>query len=262
MSGAALLLALALVVAPSVPHRRLGYRRLVVTSRWRIAWTAAAIGVTAVAVAVTAPVPVTLATGVVVATAVMRRRRRMRLLRRSAESAELLSALGVLVGELRVGAHPVDAFGAAAGEVDGQVAVRLRTVAARARLGADVTAGLRSAARRSPLAAHWERLAACWHLAQTHGLAIAPLMDAAHRDITERERFADRVGAGMAGARATGAVLAGLPVLGLGMGQLIGAYPLRFLLSGGAGGWLLVIGVILACAGLLWSDRITAGATT
>ena len=43
----------------------------------------------------------------------------------------------------------------------------------------------------------------------------------------------------MAGARTTAAVLAGLPVLGIGLGQLIGADPLGFLLSGGraAGCW-------------------------
>jgi len=52
-------------------------------------------------------------------------------------------------------------------------------------------------------------------------------------------------------------VLAGLPVLGIGLGQLIGADPMGFLLSAGLGGWLLVIGVTLACCGLLWSDRIT-----
>ena len=98
----------------------------------------------------------------------------------------------------------------------------------------------------------------CWQLAQDHGLAIATLMQAAQRDIVERERFAARVDAGMAGARTTAAMLAGLPLLGIGLGQLIGAEPVRFLLSGGSGGWLLVIGVALACAGLLWSDRITA----
>ena len=65
--------------------------------------------------------------------------------------------------------------------------------------------------------------------------------------------------AGMAGARATAAVLAGLPAVGVGLGQLIGADPVSFLLSGGIGGWLLVVGVLLACGGLLWSDRITAG---
>jgi tight adherence protein B len=34
------------------------------------------------------------------------------------------------------------------------------------------------------------------------------------------------------------------------------------LLSNGAGGWLLVVGVTLACGGLLWSDRITAQVLT
>ena len=52
----------------------------------------------------------------------------------------------------------------------------------------------------------------------------------------------------------------GLPVLGVCLGQLIGADPLGFLLSGGAGGWLLVVGVTLACCGLLWSDGITGRA--
>ena len=104
-------------------------------------------------------------------------------------------------------------------------------------------------------------MALFWRLGQTHGLAIATLMRTAQRDIVERERFAARVEAGMAGARATAMVLAGLPVLGIGLGQLIGADPLSFLMSGGAGGWLLVVGVLLACCGLLWSDRITTGAT-
>ena len=92
-----------------------------------------------------------------------------------------------------------------------------------------------------------------------HGLAIAALMRAAQRDIVERQRFSARVTAGMAGARATAAILAGLPVLGVLLGQLIGARPLSFLLSGSAGGWLLVVGSTLACGGLLWSDRIIGG---
>jgi tight adherence protein B len=168
------------------------------------------------------------------------------------------SALDVLVGELRVGAHPVAAFSVAADEVDGVVAASLMAVAARGRLGADVAAGLQSAARMSSLPTHWERLAVCWHLAQDHGLAIATLMQTAQRDIAERERFSARVDAGMTGARTTAAVLAGLPMLGIGLGELIGAKPVHFLVSGGTGGWLLIIGVTLACAGLLWSDRITA----
>jgi tight adherence protein B len=84
-------------------------------------------------------------------------------------------------------------------------------------------------------------------------------MQTAQRDLVERQRFAARVDAGMAGARTTAAVLAGLPVVGIGLGQLIGADPLSFLLSGGFGEWLMVTGVVLACTGLLWCDRITGG---
>ena len=165
----------------------------------------------------------------------------------------------MLVGELRVGVHPVVAFETAAAEVDGPTAIALRAVAARARLGADVAAGLLAVARQSGLPGHWERLSVYWRLAQTQGLAIVALMRTAQNDIVKRERFASRVMAATAGARATAAILAGLPILGVGMGHLIGADPVRFLLFDRVGGWLLLIGVALACAGLCWSDRIVAG---
>ncbi len=83
-------------------------------------------------------------------------------------------------------------------------------------------------------------------------------MAAAQRDLAERDRFSCRAAAGMAGARTTATILAALPAAGVGMGELIGAHPVRFLLAGGAGGWLLTVGVGLVCAGLLWSDRIAA----
>ena len=109
-------------------------------------------------------------------------------------------ALDVLVGELRVGVHPVTAIGVAAKESQGRIARSLSSVAARALLGADVAAGLHAEAHRSTSPGHWERLAVCSATRQTHGLAIATLMQAAQRDIVERERFHGRVEAGMAGA--------------------------------------------------------------
>ncbi|MFY9921555.1 MAG: hypothetical protein WAL26_24645 [Mycobacterium sp.] len=256
MTIAALSLALAVVVAPRPSRHRLV---AVQATRRRLPSMVLGAALTA-AVAVLLPVAVTLAAGIAVGTVVLRRRRSIARRANAAEAATLQSALDVLVGELRVGAHPVAAFEVAASEVDGAVADSLRGVAARARLGADVAAGLASFATSSRLPAHWERLALFWRLAQTHGLAIATLMRAAHRDIVERERFSARVDAGMAGARTTAAVLACLPVLGIALGQLIGADPLGFLLSGGVGGWLLVGGVTLACCGLVWSDRITGRA--
>ena len=265
MTGAALALALALLTGPRSSRHRVRTQAAVALRPPKVSpasvWAPALGCVALLALAVVALVP----TGAVVAavmvgaTLEIRRRRRCRRRARAAEGAALQGALDILVGELRVGAHPVAAFGVAADDVDGVVAASLRTIAARARLGADVTAGMRSVARRSSLPGQWERLAVCWQLAHRHGLAIGTLMQTAQRDLVERERFSARVDAGMAGARATAAVLAGLPAVGVGLGQLIGADPVSFLLSGGIGGWLLVIGVLLACSGLLWSDRITGG---
>jgi tight adherence protein B len=212
-----------------------------------------------VMIAAAVSIPVAFAALTVGSTLLMRRRRHRAQLRLAEECRALESALDVLVGELRAGAHPVAAFGVAAMEADGTVGASFRAVAARAILGADVGAGLRSAGASSARPAQWERLAVCWELAQSHGLAIATLMRAAQSDIVERVRFSARVNAGMAGARATAAMLAGLPVVGIALGELIGAQPIRFLV--GTGGWLLLVGVVLACVGLLWSDRIIRRAT-
>ncbi|MBV8776186.1 MAG: type II secretion system F family protein [Alphaproteobacteria bacterium] len=256
LAAAALALSLAVAVLPASPRRRLAPAG---TPRRRrpLAFAGCVFGCAAVAVTVLVPLTTDLAAAVLAATATLRYRRQGRSRRAANESHSLEAAMDVLVGELRVGAHPVRAFAVAAHETDGTVAAAFRAVAARARLGADVPAGLRSAGGSSALPAHWDRLAVCWQLASEHGLAMSTLMRAAQRDIVERQRFSTRVTSTLAGARATAAILAGLPVLGVLLGQLIGAQPLRFLLNGHAGGWLLVVGTMLACGGLLWSDRIT-----
>ncbi|OSC40165.1 type II secretion system F family protein [Mycobacterium decipiens] len=259
LAPAALALSLALLVSPASARRRLtpagpARRRVLLIGARRVACAA---GCVAIAAATFLPLPTVLAVAVLAATIGLRHRRRRRELRRTHEGHALEAALDVLVGELRAGGHPVCAFSVAADETGGPAAAALRAVAARARLGADVTAGLRAVARSSALPAHWERLAVCWQLAHDHGLAIATLMRAAQRDIAERQRFSARVASGMAGARASAAILAALPLLGMLLGQLVGARPLSFLLAGHVGGWLLVVGLALACGGLLWSDRIT-----
>jgi tight adherence protein B len=255
-SAAALALSASLLVSPSSPRRRLARRdqaRSRSTAR-TAGWFALCAGA---ASTVFLPLTTVLAATVFAATASLRYRRRRRSRLGMAESRELETAIDVLVGELRVGAHPAQAFAVAADETAGPVADSCRAVAARARLGADVTAGLRSVAETSALPAQWARLAVCWQLAAEHGLAMSTLMRAAQRDIVERQRFSGQVMSAMAGARATAAILAGLPVLSVLLGQLIGADPAAFLLAGHVGGWLLVVGVTLVCGGLLWSDRIT-----
>lgn len=261
MTAAALALAAAILVAPLGSRWRRVLSASPPSRRLRLPVPVCGALLCAVAALLASPA-VVLAAGLLMATLSVRSRAAKRRQDRISEAAALQGSLDVLIGELRVGAHPVAAMNTAAQESDARIADPLGAVAARALLGADVAAGLRAQARRSLLPGHWERLAVCWQLAQTQGLAIATLMQAAQRDIAERERFRGRVEAGLAGARATAAILAGLPLLGVLLGHAIGARPLSFLLSDGAGGWLLVTGTVFVCCGLLWSDRITTGVLT
>lgn len=257
MSGipvAATLVALAVLVAPAGARHRFRRPRPIQRPTRR---TASAVAMVAAVLAAFLLSPSAMLVGAILSTASFARvRRRRRALQRLDEGRAMAAALEVLVGELGVGAHPVAAFVVAAGESDGEVGEALRAVASRARLGADVTDGIRNAARTSAVPAYWNRLAVSWELAAQQGLSMAVLMRAAHRDIVDRQRFADRTHAALAGARATAGILAALPVLGVLLGQMIGAHPLRLLLGGGLGGALLIAGVILICAGVSWADHI------
>ena len=253
---AAALLAGALMVMPPVPRRRLVGR----PRRAAGGVPVLVAGLAAAAVSLLClPLTTLLAAAAVTSMSVIRRRRSIRRGRAAGEGRALVAALEVLVGELRVGAHPVRAFEAAAEESTGTVGTALSTVAARSRLGADVASGLHAAATRSTLGTEWIRMAVAWQLAADHGMAISTMMRTVQTDIVERQRFWARVQANLAGARATAVILAALPVLGIALGELIGATPIAFLTGGGIGGWFLVAGTGLLCAGLWWADRITDG---
>ena len=60
----------------------------------------------------------------------------------------------------------------------------------------------------------------------------------------------------LAGVRASGVLLACLPVLGIGLGALVGAQPLDVLFGTGVGRVLLGVGVGLDALGLLWLRRL------
>jgi tight adherence protein B len=180
--------------------------------------------------------------------------------RRAAAAAAtgLVDALAMLVAELRAGAHPADAARAASADGHADVGRALAAAAAAVRLGGDVPSVLRTtgpARLHSPLA----RLADAWSLADRQGIPLADLLDTVRADTEQRVRFAAEMQARLAGPRATAAVLAGLPLLGLALGHAMGAAPLRVLAGTVAGQLLLVVGSFLACAGVLWSARLAAG---
>ncbi|GFH05512.1 hypothetical protein MHIP_59950 [Mycolicibacterium hippocampi] len=160
MTGAALALALAVMIAPVSSRRRARALTPTVSSRRRLPVVPCAVAGWA-ALLLLIPWTAVLAAGLLGATLLARARATRRRRARTQEESALQAALDVLVGELRVGAHPVAAMGVAARESHGRVARSLGSVAARAALGAD-GAGLRAEAFRSASPGHWERLAVCW----------------------------------------------------------------------------------------------------
>ncbi|MFD1815898.1 type II secretion system F family protein [Rhodococcus gannanensis] len=263
MTAALLVAALAVLSAPTTSAtRRLTpvFARGTSTGHVSMAAVVAVLGTLVVGVAATAPTA-GLALALVVGTVAHRVRRARRDRRHDVEIRSLLAGLDVAVADLRVGAHPESACSAAAAESAGGSAEAFRSAAATARLGGSAAHGLLTGARRDSdhdgVTADLDRIAAAWRIAERHGVPLAELLDAARTDLVGRRRFRARVDAGMAGARATATVLACLPVLGIALGQMMGAHPIGVLLAGGIGGVLLVVGTALACAGLAWADRIT-----
>jgi tight adherence protein B len=178
----------------------------------------------------------------------------------TAAAAQLADAVSRITEELRAGSHPAAAL--AGVRADGPLAHDiLAPAAAAARLGDNVAAALRRGAVDRPgIGADVERIAVAWSLAERHGIPLAELLARAHHDIRWRVRFGATVRAQLAGPRTTAHVLTALPLLGLGLGQLVGAEPIAVLRGGVLGQVLLVVGVALVAAGAAWSEHILRSA--
>lgn len=191
--------------------------------------------------------------------ATVRRRLRTRTEHRDALAAVdgLAEALRTLVAGLHSGAHPATAAEAAAADAQPPTAGTMRALAAAARLDGDMSTAL-AGARTPALAAALTRVATAWRLAQRHGLPLADVLDAVRRDLEQRARFTRQALARMAGPKSSATALSALPVLGIALGEAVGASPLRMLTGTGLGQLLLLTGVTFLCAGVVWSGRITS----
>lgn len=202
-----------------------------------------------------------IAAALLVNTVLHRRRRRHLDRQQRAAGRSVADVLGGLVAELRAGSPVAAAAEGAAADAEPATARALLAAAATARLGGAVAPTLlRSAASDHALAMPLGRLARAWALADRHGVALAELVADARRDLEHRACFAGQLAAAMSGPRATAAVLAVLPVLGVLLGQALGAAPLHVLTATLAGQVLLVVGVGLLCVGLRWSDWLISHA--
>ncbi|MGW5636855.1 type II secretion system F family protein, partial [Streptomyces sp. NPDC003832] len=189
--------------------------------------------------------------------------RRVRLAGRARRARErrmdaVIALCAALAGEVRAGRQPGEALLRAARD-SGGLGEAQATVLAAARFGGDVPGALATAARQ-PGADGLLGLAACWRVAVDQGAGLAAGLDRLEAALrAERDQRAD-LRAQLAGARSTALMLAGLPVLGLLLGVVMGADPLRVLLHSGAGLGCLFAGGVLEGVGMWWALRIVRGA--
>ncbi|MEU6490359.1 type II secretion system F family protein [Streptomyces sp. NPDC046984] len=196
----------------------------------------------------------------VVAVPLLRRVRRAREARkaREARGAAVIALCGALAGEVRAGRQPGEALLCAARDAGGLGGAQAQVLAA-ARFGGDVPGALAGAARQ-PGADGLSGLAACWRVAVDRGAGLAAGLDRLEGALRAERDQREDLRAQLAGARSTAVLLAGLPVLGLVLGTVLGARPLHVLLHTGAGLGCLLVGGVLEGAGLWWAMRIVRGA--
>ncbi|MFF2012051.1 type II secretion system F family protein [Streptomyces sp. NPDC058195] len=181
-------------------------------------------------------------------------RRRARGRERERRAAGVVALCGAVVGELRAGHEPGQALLVAVRDT-GALGAAEAGVSAAARFGGDVPAALRQAAREPGLEG-LAGVAACWRVAVDGGAGLAAGLDRLEGALRAELRSRAELRAQLAGAWSTVAVLALLPVLGLGLGAALGADPLRVLLHTPAGLACLVTGGLMEGAGLCWAARI------
>lgn len=171
--------------------------------------------------------------------------------RRSAEAVvELVTGLR---DELLAGAGLRAGFERAAHSVGMQVCPQAVAVS---RMGGDVPDALRRDAGNDPVLLS---LAALWQVGEGSGAALARALDRLLEGARQSARIRREVRAQLAGPRATMRVLAVLPVIGVGMGLLMGANPLGFLL-GSPWGWMcLAAAAGLEAGGVAWMRRLVRG---
>ncbi|WP_435969358.1 type II secretion system F family protein [Streptomyces sp. Qhu_M48] len=239
----------------------LGALRPAVLARWwtvvraRRAWLCLPV---AGVVALLGGSPLPLVAGAVAVPLVGRRLRAAERRKECEAGAERVVALcGAVVGELRAGWQPSQALSFAARET-GALGGEEAAVLAAARFGGDVPEALRRAAGQDG-ADGLAGMAACWQVAVDGGAGLAAGLERLEAALRDHHEQRDRLRAELAGAWATVAVLALLPLAGVALGTALGADPLRVLLHTPAGLGCLVVGGALEAAGLWWAARIVRG---
>lgn len=202
---------------------------------------------------------------------------------RSGAGRDLEDVLVAVGAQLRAGRPPADAWASVLGRpADGDVPELAVLVAACEGTGrgggARATArtmsvGLRDgggAVRRlhprgrgrddERLVARAAAVVAAARTAHELGAPLAAMLQHVTESLAADAAERDDVEAALAGPRATARVLAWLPLLGVGLGALLGADPVGVLLGGGLGSVAGLTGLVLLVVGRRWTSRLLARA--
>jgi len=125
-----------------------------------------------------------------------------------------------------------------------------RAIAA-SRAGTDVADALRADAR-APGANALRGLAACWEVSERSGAGLSVAVSRIAASLRAGAEADAQLAGEVAAVRTSARMLAGLPLLGLLIGQWIGAEPLAWLTGSWVGRGVLVTGVALQLLGIAW----------
>ena len=202
-------------------------------------------------------VPLSLVVVTAVAVVAVHRVRRTRREARATDDrrAATVEVTFALAGELRAGrttAEALAAVAAGAGPLEPGFAAAARTVLA----GGDAFEELRHLADPSG-AERLRSVVAAWSVAAAAGGRVAVVLERLGEAMESEDELRRELDAAMAGPRATMALLALLPVLGLALGQAVGARPVQLLLHRPLG-WLLLAGATVLDLGGVVATRAIA----
>lgn len=181
--------------------------------------------------------------------------------RRHRALPDILRGLRTLNRELRSGSEPaaaVDAAGRTSGRAGARVLSRL-AVLMRADGGPGGPLVPDGGPGGRPTEAEDRALAVLrsgWLLCRQHGVAFGRVVSGIADGLADDVAAEQARAAQLAGPRLSGYVLAGLPLMGVLLGAGMGVNPIGVLFGSSVGHLLLLVGVALMCAGLLWSARI------
>ncbi len=127
--------------------------------------------------------------------------------------------------------------------------------AAHAQIGGDPIEALQRVALR-PGCHGLRGLAGAWRIAERTGASMTSFLDDLAADLAAERELRRTVDTELAAPRMTGRLLGFLPVVGLGLGYAVGGDPVGYLIGSLAGLACLGVGISLAAAGVVWTEKL------